>query len=146
MKKSELVHLHGLGALINEGLAWGTDVIDPKEEFEPTPRLAGDAEDHSYLQEYGERGVYPTSIHKSKTDHKHAAMELFRSIADRIEEVDSSGDGLDPVERALARAEDRRNWRRSMEQIYDKEVAHSELRDPERYAELDELTQGRTTI
>ncbi|MFB6074828.1 MAG: UPF0058 family protein [Haloarculaceae archaeon] len=61
MKKQELIHLHGLLA----------QVQNHYEEQENT------TVEHD---EYAELGVKPTSIHKSKTDHKTAVFALARGI------------------------------------------------------------------
>lgn len=60
MKKQELIHLHGLLAEVRTQMEiWDGDLVLPKYE--------------SY-------GVKPTSIHKSKTDHKAAVFELMKGI------------------------------------------------------------------
>jgi hypothetical protein len=61
MKKQELIHLHGLLAQV-------------QTHFEET---TGQTVDH---EEYGPLGVQPTSIHKSKTEHKEAVFALARDI------------------------------------------------------------------
>jgi hypothetical protein len=61
MKKQELIHLHGLLAQVQNHYEQET----------------GDAVDHD---EYATLGVQPTSIHKSKTDHKAAVFALARGI------------------------------------------------------------------
>ena len=61
MKKQELIHLHGLLAEVGnhyEG-KFGASIS---------------------LDEYESLGVRPTSIHKSKTDHKEAVFALTPSI------------------------------------------------------------------
>ncbi len=61
MKKQELIHLHGLLAEVREQCeTWENDAFD--------------------LEAYRETGVRPTSIHKSKTDHKAAVFELAKGI------------------------------------------------------------------
>ncbi|MFB6280875.1 MAG: UPF0058 family protein [Haloferacaceae archaeon] len=67
MKKQELIHLHGLLA----------EVRDQCESWE------GETFD---LTEYRELGVRPTSIHKSKTDHKRAVFELVSGITAGMDE------------------------------------------------------------
>lgn len=67
MKKQELIHLHGLLAEVS------TDV----EEYHGTPLD---------LSEYEDLGVRPTSIHKSKTDHKTAVFALARGITEDMGE------------------------------------------------------------
>ena len=61
MKKQELIHLHGLLA----------QVQNHYEEKEDT------TVEHD---KYVELGVKPTSIHKSKTDHKNAVFALSKGI------------------------------------------------------------------
>jgi hypothetical protein len=61
MKKQELIHLHGLLA----------QVRDHYEQIEESPV------DH---ETYTELGVRPTSIHRSKTEHKEAVFALARGI------------------------------------------------------------------
>ena len=65
MKKQELIHLHGLLAQVQNHFEeqTGTDVS---------------------REEYLELGVQPTSIHKSKTDHKDAVFALANSITEEM--------------------------------------------------------------
>ena len=78
MKKQELIHLHGLLAEVSNHCEMVDDVtID--------------------LEEYHELGVKPTSIHKSKTDHKDAVFAIATGItshldADEREAVPTSAD------------------------------------------------------
>jgi len=73
MKKQELIHLHGLLAEVSNHCEMADDVtID--------------------LEEYHELGVKPTSIHKSKTDHKDAVFAIASGITSRF----------DPEEREVA--------------------------------------------
>ena len=65
MKKQELIHLHGLLA----------QVQDHYEE------RTGNTVDHD---EYLEQSVRPTSIHKSKTDHKAAVFAIADGIASEM--------------------------------------------------------------
>ena len=66
MKKQELIHLHGLLAEVEKQCAaWHDDEID--------------------LTAYEEMGVRPTSIHKSKTDHKAAVFKLANGITSSLE-------------------------------------------------------------
>ena len=67
MKKQELIHLHGLLAEVCNHYEQVTD-----SEIE-----------HN---EYVELGVRPTSIHKSKTDHKMAVFALADGITHEIDE------------------------------------------------------------
>jgi len=68
MKKQELIHLHGLLA-----------------------EISGDFEQHTgkspRLDDYKELGVRPTSIHRSKTEHKAAVFALAKSITQSMAEV-----------------------------------------------------------
>ena len=71
MKKQELIHLHGLLA----------EVSNHYEQ---------NAEGTAELDEYEALGVRPTSIHKSKTDHKAAVFALATGITGDIAEVEES--------------------------------------------------------
>lgn len=64
MKKQELIHLHGL-------------LSEVRGEYE--------GEDLD-LSEYDAFGVQPTSIHRSKTDHKKAVFKLAGGLTDSFEE------------------------------------------------------------
>jgi len=66
MKKQELIHLHGLLAQVQNHY---------EEE-------TGETVDH---EEYTAQGVQPTSIHKSKTDHKAAVFALAKGITSEME-------------------------------------------------------------
>ena len=66
MKKQELIHLHGLLA----------EVCNHYEQ------MAECEVEHS---RYTELGVRPTSIHKSKTDHKAAVFALADGITEEME-------------------------------------------------------------
>ncbi|APX98185.1 MULTISPECIES: UPF0058 family protein [Natronorubrum] len=67
MKKQELIHLHGLLAEVsNQCAAWEDCQIN--------------------LDEYESRGIRPTSIHKSKTDHKAAVFALAGGITMNMRE------------------------------------------------------------
>jgi hypothetical protein len=61
MKKQELIHLHGLLAQV-------------QNHYEAE---SGSPVEHD---EYAELGVKPTSIHKSKTDHKAAVFAITDGI------------------------------------------------------------------
>ena len=65
MKKQELIHLHGLLAEVRNHYeqSAGTEVDD---------------------ESYRELGVRPTSIHKSKTDHKAAVFKLAKGITGSV--------------------------------------------------------------
>ena len=65
MKKQELIHLHGLLA----------EVCNHYEQ------LAECDVEHA---KYSELGVRPTSIHKSKTDHKAAVFALADGITEEM--------------------------------------------------------------
>lgn len=70
MKKQELIHLHSLLAQVQHHYEAET----------------GSVVDHD---EYAELGVKPTSIHKSKTDHKDAVFALADELtAAMVEESD----------------------------------------------------------
>jgi hypothetical protein len=70
MKKQELIHLHGLLAEVHTQVeAWEKADVD-------TPS-------------YDELGVRPTSIHKSKTDHKAAVFELATGITAAMDEQET---------------------------------------------------------
>ncbi len=66
MKKQELIHLHGLLA----------------EVCEHYEQMANRDVEHA---EYTQLGVRPTSIHKSKTDHKAAVFALADGITEEME-------------------------------------------------------------
>ena len=70
MKKQELIHLHGL-------------LAEVQHHYE------GQTGDAIEREQYDSLGVRPTSIHKSKTDHKEAVFALAGDITDT---VDSSTD------------------------------------------------------
>jgi len=66
MKKQELIHLHGLLAEVRAQVENWED-----EDFD--------------MDSYAELGVQPTSIHKSKTEHKNAVFEIAKGITSSIE-------------------------------------------------------------
>ncbi|KYH25356.1 hypothetical protein HAPAU_20260 [Halalkalicoccus paucihalophilus] len=66
MKKQELIHLHGLLA----------EVSNHYEQNAGTPDF----------EAYESLGVRPTSIHKSKTDHKAAVFAIATGITSDITE------------------------------------------------------------
>ena len=68
MKKQELIHLHGLLAEVSNYCV---------EEGHTLP-----------LDEYESQGVRPTSIHKSKTDHKEAVFALVHGITGGFESAE----------------------------------------------------------
>jgi hypothetical protein len=70
MKKQELIHLHGLLAQVQNHY---------EEE------TGNDVEHDKYLT----LGVQPTSIHKSKTDHKAAVFALARGITSEMERTET---------------------------------------------------------
>jgi hypothetical protein len=59
MKKQELIHLHGLLSEVRSEYAERTELD---------------------LSEYEAYGVQPTSIHRSKTDHKTAVFKLANGL------------------------------------------------------------------
>ncbi|GGN90542.1 MULTISPECIES: UPF0058 family protein [Haloarcula] len=65
MKKQELIHLHGLLAQVQNHYEQDT----------------GSTVEHD---EYAELGVKPTSIHKSKTDHKAAVFAIADGITSEM--------------------------------------------------------------
>lgn len=70
MKKQELIHVHGLLAEVESQVqTWEGDELD--------------------LTEYDELGVRPTSIHKSKTDHKAAVFKLVNEITGSMEKPEA---------------------------------------------------------
>jgi hypothetical protein len=69
MKKQELIHLHGLLSEVRAQCEeWQNDDLD--------------------LDEYNTLGVRPTSIHKSKTDHKAAVFKLAKGITGSMDDVE----------------------------------------------------------
>jgi len=66
MKKQELIHLHGLLAQVQNHYEQET----------------GDDVEHD---KYATLGVQPTSIHRSKTDHKAAVFALAKGITSEME-------------------------------------------------------------
>jgi len=78
MKKQELIHLHGLLA----------EVGNHYEEHK------GESLD---LTKYESMGVRPTSIHRSKTDHKAAVFALIGGITNEV--------GLEETEAVAAQAD-----------------------------------------
>jgi len=77
MKKQELIHLHGLLA-------------------EVSADVEGHAGTELDLSTYEDLGVRPTSIHRSKTDHKAAVFALARGIThdmgESVERVPAAAD------------------------------------------------------
>jgi hypothetical protein len=65
MKKQELIHLHGLLAQV-------------QNHYEE--QTGNDVEHDRYVT----LGVQPTSIHKSKTDHKDAVFALAKGITSEM--------------------------------------------------------------
>jgi len=72
MKKQELIHLHGLLAEVR------TQCEMWEGEFE--------------LTDYETLGIKPTSIHKSKTDHKAAVFKLAQGITSSMAEATSESE------------------------------------------------------
>lgn len=75
MKKQELIHLHGLLA----------EVRNQFESWENTSMTS---------DEYKELGVQPTSIHRSKTDHKSAVFALVEGVTEELETTDEAVSAL----------------------------------------------------
>ncbi len=71
MKKQELIHLHGLLAEVGN-------------YYENLSARQLD------LDEYESMGVRPTSIHKSKTDHKAAVFALADGITGAMKQPEST--------------------------------------------------------
>lgn len=70
MRKQELIHLHGLLAQVQN-------------------HYEGDTGADVDQTEYAALGVKPTSIHRSKTDHKDAVFALADGLtADMVEQSD----------------------------------------------------------
>ena len=65
MKKQELIHLHSLLAQVQH-------------------HYEGDTGTEVEHDEYADLGVKPTSIHKSKTDHKAAVFALADGLTDEM--------------------------------------------------------------
>ncbi|PSQ19513.1 metal-binding protein [Halobacteriales archaeon QS_8_65_32] len=76
MKKQELIHLHGLLAEVCNHHEQRTGAPVEREEYETL-------------------GVRPTSIHKSKTDHKAAVFALTDGITTAM-----AGEEAEPVSAA----------------------------------------------
>jgi hypothetical protein len=69
MKKQELIHLHGLLAEVSTHCELNADLT-------------------LELEEYHSLGVRPTSIHKSKTDHKGAVFSLAEGITSSLAQAE----------------------------------------------------------
>lgn len=70
MKKQELIHLHGLLSEVHTQMeAWEDEKLD--------------------ISEYEAMGVRPTSIHRSKTDHKAAVFEIAEGITTAMEQAET---------------------------------------------------------
>jgi hypothetical protein len=70
MKKQELIHLHGLLAEVG-------NYYESEHSTEVN------------LEEYESLGVRPTSIHKSKTDHKAAVFAMAKAITSEMTEAEA---------------------------------------------------------
>ena len=70
MKKQELIHLHGLLAQV-------------QNHYE---EQTGNTVEHD---RYTTLGVQPTSIHKSKTDHKYAVFALADGITSEMSDEET---------------------------------------------------------
>jgi len=73
MKKQELIHLHSLLAQVQHHYEGAADTTVEHDE-------------------YADLGVKPTSIHKSKTDHKAAVFALADGLTD-----DMAAESDDPL-------------------------------------------------
>jgi len=71
MKKQELIHLHGLLAEVGNHYEAATS-------------------DTLSLTDYESMGVRPTSIHKSKTDHKAAVFALADGLTDEMPDEETT--------------------------------------------------------
>ncbi|USZ68223.1 UPF0058 family protein [Halorussus salilacus] len=71
MKKQELIHLHGLLAEVGN-------------YYEDEHSTEVD------LSEYESLGVRPTSIHKSKTDHKAAVFAMAKAITSEMADAEAT--------------------------------------------------------
>lgn len=78
MRKQELIHLHGL---LKETATY------LEEEYRDTVDIDYDT--------YDSLDVRPTSIHRSKDDHKEALYTLSKAITDAITEQYDSFDEID---------------------------------------------------
>lgn len=78
MKKQELIHLHDLIDKVR-------DYYEKREDELIVP------------SDYLEQGTQPTSIHKSKTDHKNALFQLAHDITTQMEKTTSSDFELDTL-------------------------------------------------
>ena len=76
MKKQELIHLHGLLAEVRTQCEMWDGEFD--------------------LTEYESLGIKPTSIHKSKTDHKAAVFELAKGITSEMDNETEASEPLAP--------------------------------------------------
>ncbi|GAA0241266.1 UPF0058 family protein [Haladaptatus pallidirubidus] len=65
MKKQELIHLHSL-------------LIEVKDQYEAWN------DETIKLQNYEDAGVYPTSIHRSKTAHRDSVFILTNEITEKM--------------------------------------------------------------
>ncbi|SIR72379.1 Uncharacterised protein family UPF0058 [Haladaptatus litoreus] len=65
MKKQELIHLHGL-------------LLEVRDQYEDWTG------ERVTLSDYEDKGVYPTSIHRSKTAHRDAVFLLSNGITGKI--------------------------------------------------------------
>lgn len=79
--KQDLIHLHGLLGEIAD--------YEAREGRSPRSR------------EYLESGTAPSSIHKSKADHKKAIFELVRGITSEIEQPGSVDQGYEDMFREV---------------------------------------------
>ncbi|MFB6072451.1 MAG: UPF0058 family protein [Halobacterium sp.] len=75
MKKQELIHLHGLLAEVG-------NYYEQREN------------EDIEMDEYEDLGVRPTSIHKSKTDHKAAVFALAGGITSTMTDSEETEEAV----------------------------------------------------
>ena len=80
MRKQELIHIHGLLAEVADYCSQDGIAID--------------------MEQYRSMETQPTSIHRSKTDHKEAVFALTGGLAPAL-----AGDQIEPVETDTATAD-----------------------------------------
>ena len=77
MKKQELIHLHGLLSEVRNQCEYWEGDLD--------------------LEAYETLGVKPTSIHKSKTDHKAAVFKLAEGITGSMQQAQAEPETVAPT-------------------------------------------------
>lgn len=93
MKKQELVHIHGL-------------LKEVENHYELDN---GEVIEHD---QYSELGVQPTSLHRSKSDHKNAVFALANSITTAIEEGGKTDFDLDRHYEDLLEVAESKGWQK----------------------------------